>query len=320
VFSASCAFADVDRDGDGRSLVVNYVDARIDNNIYCGDTSKKIRIYCHPLNFQRFRACSIATTATARSPMSAGKPGSHSSVATAWASSPATTTTMDGWTSSWRTTRRPIFLYHNEGKGVFRRWRSSRASPSPPTGDLGPGHGHRFRRLRRGRGPRPLRHQPRLEAHTLFRNLGKGLFEDATFTSGVGPPTLPFVGFGAEFLDVDNDSDLDLSIVNGHVMNSASHFRPGAKEAQRNLLLRNGGNGRFTDVSRQSGPGFALENVSRTLASADIDNDGDLDLLVTNNNSSADLLRNGGTRGTTPFSYDSSAHGATETRSERASA
>ena len=121
-----------------------------------------------------------------------------------------------------------------------------------------------------------------LEAHTLFRNLGKGLFEDATFTSGVGPPTLPFVGFGAGFLDYDNDGDLDLAIVNGHVMNTPSHFRPGAKEAQRNLLLRNDG-GRFRDVSRLAGPGFAIENVSRTLAAADIDNDGDLDLLVTNN-------------------------------------
>jgi hypothetical protein len=136
-----------------------------------------------------------------------------------------------------------------------------------------------------------------MEAHTLFRNLGKGLFEDVTFPSGVGPPTLPFVGFGAGFLDVDNDTDLDLAVVNGHVMNSASHFRPGAKEAQRNLLLRNEGNGRFTDVTRQAGPGFEIENVSRTLAAADVDNDGDLDLLVTNNAGVADLLRNGGVQG-----------------------
>jgi hypothetical protein len=136
-----------------------------------------------------------------------------------------------------------------------------------------------------------------MEAHTLFRNLGKGLFEDVTFPSGVGPPTLPFVGFGAGFLDIDNDTDLDLAIVNGHVMNSASHFRPGAKEAQRNLLLRNEGNGRFRDATRQAGPGFEIENVSRTLAAADIDNDGDLDLLVTNNAGVADLLRNGGVAG-----------------------
>ena len=79
-------------------------------------------------------------------------------------------------------------------------------------------------------------------------------------------------------------------------MNSPSHFRPGAKEAQRNLLLRNDG-ARFRDVSRLAGPGFAIENISRTLAAADIDNDGDLDLLVTNNAAAPDLLRNGGATG-----------------------
>ena len=96
-----------------------------------------------------------------------------------------------------------------------------------------------------------------LEAHTLFRNLGKGLFEDTTFPSGVGTATLPYVGFGAVFVDYDNDADLDLGIVNGHVMNSPGHVRPGATEAQRKLLLRNAGGGRLTDVGRQSGPGFA---------------------------------------------------------------
>jgi hypothetical protein len=133
-----------------------------------------------------------------------------------------------------------------------------------------------------------------LEAHTLFRNLGKGLFDDATFQSGVGPATLPYVGFGAVFMDYDNDADLDLGIVNGHVMNSPGHVRPGATEAQRKLLLRNGGGGRLTDIGRQSGAGFASEKVGRTLVAGDIDNDGDLDLLITNNGSNAELLRNEG--------------------------
>ena len=297
VFSASCAFADVDRDGDVDLFVVNYVDARIDNNIYCGDTSKKIRIYCHPLNFQPLQSVLYRNNGNgtfadvSREAGIAQQRGNGLGVV-------AGDYDNDGWVDIFvANDTTPNFLYHNEGKGVFKEVALlsgvAVAADGRPRAGMGTDFGDYD-----GDGDLDLfvtNHE--LEAHTLFRNLGKGLFEDATFTSGVGPPTLPFVGFGAEFLDVDNDSDLDLSIVNGHVMNSASHFRPGAKEAQRNLLLRNGGNGRFTDVSRQSGPGFALENVSRTLASADIDNDGDLDLLVTNNNSSADLLRNGGTRG-----------------------
>jgi hypothetical protein len=77
-------------------------------------------------------------------------------------------------------------------------------------------------------------------------------------------------------------------------MNSPGHFRPGATEAQRNLLFRNEGKGRFTDISRQAGGGFALVKISRALAAADIDNDGDLDLLIVNNGDSVDLLRNEG--------------------------
>jgi hypothetical protein len=131
------------------------------------------------------------------------------------------------------------------------------------------------------------------------------LFEDATFPSGVGPATLPYVGFGAAFVDYDNDADLDLGIVNGHVMNSPGHVRPGATEAQRKLLLRNAGAGSstslraglFTDVGRQSGSGFASEKVGRTLAAGDVDNDGDLDFLITNNGGAAELLRNEGGTG-----------------------
>ena len=95
-----------------------------------------------------------------------------------------------------------------------------------------------------------------LETHSLFRNLGGGLFADVTSESGVGPATLPFVGFGVAFFDYDNDADLDIAIANGHVMDNAGHFRPAPRYAQRNLLLRNDGDGRFADVGRQAGPGF----------------------------------------------------------------
>jgi enediyne biosynthesis protein E4 len=131
------------------------------------------------------------------------------------------------------------------------------------------------------------------EMHSLFRNVGNGLFADATVTSGVGPATVPFVGFGVIFFDYDNDADLDLAEVNGHVIDNVAQVRSGGHYAQRRLLLQNTG-GRFRDVGTQSGPGFSGDRVGRTLVSGDIDNDGDLDLLVTNNGQTADLLRNDG--------------------------
>jgi hypothetical protein len=99
------------------------------------------------------------------------------------------------------------------------------------------------------------------------------------------------------FLDFDNDTFLDVVFANGHMLDNPAQFRAGASHAQHKLLFRNIGARRFSDVTRSAGPGFALEKVGRGLVAGDIDNDGDLDLLVTNNGQTADLLRNDGPGG-----------------------
>jgi hypothetical protein len=133
--------------------------------------------------------------------------------------------------------------------------------------------------------------------YSLYRGLGRQLFAYATPESGIGPVTLPFVGFGVAFLDFDNDTQLDLVFANGHIIDHPLLRRAGSTYGQRKLLFRNTGSRRFADVSASAGPGFALEKVGRGLAAGDIDNDGDLDLLVTNNGQAADLLRNDGDHG-----------------------
>src|SRR5262249_16277035 len=132
------------------------------------------------------------------------------------------------------------------------------------------------------------------QTHNLYRNLGRGLFADVTFESGVCEATLPFVGFGTVFVDYDNDTDLDLAIVNADVIDNISLFRDSASYAQRTLLRHNDGKGKFKDVGPASGPGFALKKPSRSLSAGDIDNDGDIDLLIGNVGQTPDLLRNDG--------------------------
>lgn len=295
-FSASCAFADVDNDGDVDLFVVNYVDARPDNNIFCGDATRQFRLYCHPLNFTPltdilYRNNGDGTfTDVSRQAGIAGHRGNGLGIVFGDYDDDGR---IDAFVANDTT---PNFLYHNEGNGTFKEVALvsgvAVASDGTPRAGMGTDFGDYD-----GDGRLDLfvtNHE--LEAHTLFRNLGRGLFEDATFPAGIGTATLPYVGFGTVFLDVDNDGDLDLAVANGHVMNSPQHVRPGAKEAQRNLLFRND-RGRFTEIGTQAGPGFALERVSRTLAAADVDNDGALDLLVVNNGGPADLLRNASASG-----------------------
>ena len=297
MFSSSCAFADVDRDGDVDLFVVNYVDARVDNNTFCGDVGRKYRIYCHPLTFAALRntlyrnnGSGVFTDVSKESGILDHRGNGLGVVFGDYDD--------DGWVDAFvANDSTPNFLFHNDAGRHFTETALlagvSVASDGMPRAGMGTDFGDYD-----GDGDLDLfvsNHE--LEAHTLFRNLGKGLFEDATFPSGVGPATLPYVGFGAAFVDYDNDADLDLGIVNGHVMNSPGHVRPGATEAQRKLLLRNGGGGRLTDVGRQSGSGFASEKIGRTLVAGDIDNDGDLDLLVINNGGNAELLRNEGGTG-----------------------
>ena len=291
IFATSCAFADVDRDGYVDLFVTNYVDPRLDNNTFCGEPRTNTRTYCHPLNFQPLQSVlfhnngdGTFTDVSVKSGIAAQRGNGLGVVIGDYDD--------DGWPDIFvANDSTPNFLYHNEGRGVFKEVGlgagvavgsdgNRRAGMGTDFGDYdGDGHLDLF----------VTNHE--LETHTLYRNLGSGLFAEVTSESGIGLETLPFVGFGTVFFDVDNDGDLDLAIANGHVLDNSGHFRPGAKDSQRKLLFRND-RGHFKEVGRLAGPGFAIEKVSRGLSAADIDNDGDLDLLVTSNGAAADLLRN----------------------------
>ncbi len=131
------------------------------------------------------------------------------------------------------------------------------------------------------------------ETNTFYRNLGGGLFEDATSEVGLGLPSLGFTGFGTGALDYDNDGKLDLMVVNGAVV--LPRVLPDSGDAfpmqQPNQLLHNLG-ARFEEVSTGAGSVFNESEVSRGAAFGDIDNDGDIDVMVNNNNGPARLLIN----------------------------
>ncbi len=134
------------------------------------------------------------------------------------------------------------------------------------------------------------------QTNTLYHNEGNGLFLDLSYISKIGMISLPYLAWGVNFFDYDSDGYQDLFIANGHLHDNIRIFFPAASYEQPNLLFRNNQDGRFDEVGVGSGGEYAilppLEKVSRGTAFADYDNDGDLDLLVTNLNAAPDLLRN----------------------------
>ena len=132
------------------------------------------------------------------------------------------------------------------------------------------------------------------EGSTLYVNDGTGLFEDRSAASGIRAASLPYTGWGAGWLDADNDGWLDLLSVNGLVWQDLDALGPDNPYPyqQRNQLLRNAGGGRFEDVTARAGAAFDLAAISRGAAFGDVDNDGDVDVLVANADGSPRLLVN----------------------------
>jgi hypothetical protein len=128
------------------------------------------------------------------------------------------------------------------------------------------------------------------DTSSLYRNLGNNTFEDMTFQSGLGRNTR-FLGWGAAFLDYDNDGWSDILLCNGHVYPEVSETTMEYGYKQRKVLYRNLGNGRFGDVSEQAGPGIVERVAGRGCAVGDFDNDGDLDVVVNCINDVPQLLR-----------------------------
>ena len=125
----------------------------------------------------------------------------------------------------------------------------------------------------------------------LYRNDGKGNFEDVTNSAGLGVETR-FLGWGAGMFDLDNDGYPDLFWVTGSVYPEIEKALPSYPFKDPRILFRNLHNGKFEELLDQAGPGVAAQHASRGCAFGDFDNDGDIDMLVMNLNEPPSLLRN----------------------------
>jgi hypothetical protein len=186
----------------------------------------------------------------------------------------------------------PNFLYHNNGDGTFKEigFQSGTAvnENGSEQGSMGVTLGD-------------YDHDGKLDLfitnfdddyNTLYHNDGKGSFTDVSYAAKVAAVSLPYVGWGTWFFDYDNDGNLDVMLVNGHINQEIDSTRADVKYREPALLLRNNGSGVFDDMRQLAGATFQRSYLGRSLAIGDFDNDGDPDATFTTLNGSPVLLRN----------------------------
>ena len=292
LWSAGCAFGDIDNDGSVDLYVIRYVNFAPDNIKVCM-LFQDVRSYCHPNVYSSvpdilFRNKGDGTFTDVTKEAGVYKAGNGLGVVFGDYDD-------DGWIDIYvANDATPNFLFHNKGKGVFEEvglWSGTAVGidGKPLAGmgtDMGDVNGDGLLDI--------FVTNLDGQTHSLYKNLGKGLFTNVTFSSGIAEATLPYAGWGTAFFDYDNDGDLDLAVANGDVLDNAKLIRDNSSYEQLNLLLRNDGAGKLASVGPVSGSGFALKKASRALAVADLDNDGDLDIVVSNVGARADVLQNDG--------------------------
>ena len=134
------------------------------------------------------------------------------------------------------------------------------------------------------------------DTSTLYANTGRGACEDRTFAAGIGLNTR-WLGWGTGWIDLDNDGWLDLFLTNGHVYPEVSALKTEAGYKQRKVIYRNLGNGRFADISERLGSPVTDPKAGRGSAFGDFDNDGQMDVAISNVNDLPDLFRLNGMSG-----------------------
>lgn len=190
----------------------------------------------------------------------------------------------------------PNFLYKNEGKGKFTEYGlesgTAVSEDGSEQGSMGLAIGDYDHSGRQSIYVTNFAD----EYSTLYRNDGNYDFHDVSYKSGVALPSLPWVKWGDEFFDIDNDGWLDLIMVSGQVYPQMGDL-PGAGYAQPKVLNINQGDGTFCDASQQAGPAIQEKRVSRGVAMADLFNDGNVDVVVEDLDGPPMVLRNPGIPG-----------------------
>jgi hypothetical protein len=290
-WSVSAGFLDYDNDGKLDLFVTRYLDWGFEDNRYCGERRPGGRAYCHPDNYPGITNVlyhnngdgtftDVSTKAGIANPE--GK-----SLGVGFADFDG-----DGWTDIFIANDSvQCFLYRNNHDGTFTDVSLTAGVGFNEDGKTFAGMGVDFADYDNDGHPDIAVTDLSDQRYMLYRNNGDGSFTDVTNSSGIGRATLAYSGWSMRFVDYDNDGWKDLFIAQGHVMDNIQVTSPNLRYMQPPLLLRNIA-GRFSPVD--AGPALKTAWAGRGAAFGDIDNDGDIDVVVANLGQKAYVLRNEG--------------------------
>jgi len=287
-------FGDYDRDGRLDLIVSRYVQWDF-SDVYCGEHRPGYRAYCHPDQFEpithlMFHNNGDGTfTDVSKKCGIASFPGKGLGVA-------IDDFDGDGWPD--------IFiandsiaeqLFRNNHDGTFTEAALRSGLAYDQNGHAFAGMGADFGDYRNSGWPSVFVNALANQKYKLFRN-DKGTFDDVTDSIGLGASTLSHSGWGAKWIDYDNDGWLDLFVAQGHVMDNIQLTEPRLRYLEPPLLLRND-QSRFSNVSPRSGSIFTTPMAARGAAFGDLDNDGCVDVAINCNDGPAIVLHNRGNSG-----------------------
>ena len=304
-WSSSAAFIDYDNDGRLDLYVGRYLDWTWESNIECRSADGTVRAYCHPKEFAPVSSVLLhnngdGTFTDASAPSGIG---AHRGKALGVAIHDFD---RDGWIDIFvANDSMRQYLFRNTGQRGFVEVALEAGVAYDDNGRSFAGMGVDAEDYNNDGWPDVIVTVLSLERYALYRAVGKGRFEYASHATGVGGATLQNSGWGTKLVDFDNDGRRDVFVAQGHVLDTVSRARQGFDYLQPPLMLRNQPSTHatdsslrpgvsFVDVSASSGPAFARPAAGRGAAFGDLDDDGDVDIVIANLDGPPTLLRNDG--------------------------
>jgi hypothetical protein len=293
-WSTSAGWFDYDKDGWLDLVVTNYIEWSPQNNIWCGEHRPGYRSYCHPGNYKGqktklFHNNRDGTFTDVSVASGVGKPESKGMGVV------LADLNNDGWTDiaiandSW-----PNFLFFNKHDGTFEDASFVSGMAASEDGRYEAGMGIDAADVDRDGWMDIYITHLDFELNRLYRNNHNGSFDDYTFPSGIGNKAMGLSGVSMKFMDYDNDGWPDILQANGAMLDNVHLYHSEVSYKEPLLMFRNLGKGQFDKVSDLLGPDFVRAIAGRGLATADFDNDGDVDVAVNVRGDYPVILRNDG--------------------------